>query len=297
MSKSSGPPPIVFILILLALLGGGWWFFSKRDTGSLPVTTAPAPNSIPAGNINTAPAPNSIPAGTNIRIDGSTSMVTINENIKAGFSSQYPGVNVNTAARGTDAGIQALLSGQIDIAAISRPLTPTEKAQGLVETPIAIDAIAIVVGRNNPFNGNLTRQQVSDIFQGKINTWSAVNGSGGTIKVINRPSISGTYKTFQELVLNGGNFGTGANITSLPTDGSTILFQALGNDGIGYATYAQARGQSTVRVIPIDGLNPDSPAYPYTRQLYYAYKNPARTEVQQFMNYVTSPAGQQALAR
>ncbi len=126
-----------------------------------------------------------------------------------------------------------------------------------------------------------------DIFQGKINNWSAVGGSGN-IRVINRPGISGTYQVFQELVLKGGNFGTTPNFTTMQTDGTTILFQTLATDCVGYATYAQAAQQQTVQVVAIDGVMPDTSTYPYQRQLYYVYKNPASPSVQSFLGYVVS---------
>lgn len=222
-------------------------------------------------------------------------MVTVNENLKQGFQKQFQGTNVITNAGGSDKGIQDLIAARVDIAAVSRPLTSQEQAQGLTAVPITNDAIAVVVGRNNPFSGGLTIAQVSDIFQGKINNWSAVGGTAGTIRVINRPPISGTNKSFQELILKGANFGTTPNIATLPRDATTPLLQALGTDGIGYATYVQVAKQQTVRVVPIDGLTPDSSSYPYQRTLYYVYKNPVSPAVQAFLGYATSPQGQQAL--
>ena len=96
-------------------------------------------------------------------------------------------------------------------------------------------------------------------------------------------------------MLKGANFGTTPNFTKLSTDGTTILFQALGSDGIGYATFAQAAKQQTVRVMAINNLTPEAGGYPYQRQLYYVYKNPASAQVQAFLGYATSPQGQQAL--
>lgn len=222
-------------------------------------------------------------------------MVTINVNLKNGFEKQFPGTAVTTTANGTDQGIQALKAGSVDIAAISRPLTPQELSSGLVAVPVAQDAIALVVGVNNPWKGGLTREQVEDIFEGDITDWSAVGGSPATIRVINRPSVSGTHQTFKELVLGGGNFGTSPNITTLPRDETTGLLQQLNTDGIGYATYAQVAKQQTVRVVPVNSLTPDSPNYPFKRTLYYVYKNPASPAVQAFLGYTASPQGQQAM--
>ncbi len=292
MSKRSAPPPIVFILLFLVLLGGGYWYFFKRQPA--PTGTIPSSTNTPSGNISTFPSPSSVSGGTTVRIGGSTSMVTINQNLKRAFERQFPGTNVVTTASGSEKGIADLVTGQADLAAISRPLTGQEQSQGLVAVPVTTDAIAVVVGKANPFNQRLTSAQVADIFQGKINNWSAVGGNNKTIRVINRPAISGTHQTFQEVVLKGANFGTTPNITTLQRDATTPLLQALGTDGIGYATFAQVANQQTVRSLAIDGLTPDASGYPYQRQLFYVYKNPASPGVQAFLGYATSPQGQQA---
>jgi phosphate transport system substrate-binding protein len=72
--------------------------------------------------------------------------------------------------------------------------------------------------------------------------------------------------------------------------------QALGTNGIAYATFAQVANQQTVRTVAVDGLTPEASNYPYQRTLYYAYKQPASPQVQAFLGYVTSAQGQQALS-
>lgn len=291
MSRKSGPPPIVFILLLFFVLGAGyWWFFMRKQA---PVSTSVG------GNMTTTttpfPLPTTVARGTTVKIDGSTSMVTINKNLKNGFEKQFPGTKVESNGNGTDQGIEDILAGKVDIAAASRPLTEQEQSQGLKSVTITQDAIALMVGKANPFNQGLTSSQVADIFQGKINNWSAVGGPSVTIRVINRPVISGTHQIFKELVLKGANFGTTPNITTLPRDATTPLIQSLGIDGIGYATFAQAANQKTARVLSIDGLAPDVGSYPYQRSLYYIYKDPANVGVKAFLGYATSPQGQQVL--
>ena len=302
MSQRSGPPPIVFILLFLGLLGGGYWWFFMRNPAPPSITTQPESNS-PTGETTTPttptsaafPLPTTVASGTTVKIDGSTSMVTINQNLRKGFEKQFPGTKVEAVGNGTDKGIQDLLAGKVDIAAASRPLTAQEQGQGLKSVTITQDAIAVIVGKANPFNRGLTSSQIADIFQGKINNWSAVGGSAATIRVINRPAISGTHQTFKELVLKGANFGTTPNITTLPQDATTPLVQALKKDGIGYATFAQVANQQTARVVAIEGLTPEAASYPYKRSLYYVYKDPASAGVQAFLGYATSPQGQQAL--
>jgi phosphate transport system substrate-binding protein len=303
MLKASDPKP--YILATAALLvAGGIWFFrpqTQPDLATRPIpgqprtALPPQPAPVPAAPAAPFAPPTAVPAGTQVRIDGSTSMVTINQNLKTGFERKFAGTQVITQARGSGQGLKGLQSGQVDLAAVSRPLTPQETAQGLQAVAIATDPIALVVGINNPFSGSLTPEQVVGIFKGTIIAWSQVGGAGGTIRVVNRPAVSGTHQAFQDLVLKGAPFGTTPNFTALKEDATTPLLRALGNDGIGYATYAQVMNQKTVRVIPIGGIAPLQPNYPYDRALLYVYKNPPSPAVQAFLGYGLSPAGQQVM--
>lgn len=293
MLKAKAPSPLPYLVTAIALLAAGYWWFYGRS-GPVSETTVVSPQS----SQSTAPLfplPASVPAGTVVDIDGSTSMVTINQTLKRSFEQQFPGTEVLTQANGSNQGIQTLLTGLIDVAAISRPLNQAEASKGLQAVEVANDAIAIVVGLNNPFKGELTPQQVQGIFQGTIVNWSQVGGPNATIRVINRPPISGTHQAFQDLVLKGAPFGTTTNITTLPQDATTPLLRALGDDGIGYATERQVVNQQTVRVVPIAGIQPHQPNYPYRRTLYYAYQNPASEVAQAFLGFALSPQGQRAM--
>ena len=317
MAQKSGPPLVLYIVIFLLLAAGGYWFFSK-EKGSQPDSANNATSSTASGEraatppdpppanappivpppTATAPAfvlPASVATGTTVRVDGSTSMVTINQNLKKGFEQKFTGTSVTTEAKGSSQGIQALVSGSADIAAVSRPLTESERSQGLIAIPVALDRIAVVVGKNNPFRTGLSKTQVQQVFQGKIVDWSQLGENPGTIRVINRPPISGTHQAFKEIVLGGGDFGTAPNITTMQRDATTPILRELKTDGIGYATYAQVANQQTVRVVAIDGLTPEAASYPFQRNLYYAYKNPPSQAVQYFLGYALSPQGQQTM--
>lgn len=295
---------VLALLITAALLGGGFWWFTRRSgsnignlsTGDNNTQQNQPLNSNSPQITQTFAPPTNVQSGTTIRIDGATSMVQINQALKSRFEQQFPGTTVNTNAGGSDKGIQDLIQGTIDVAAISRPLTFQETSQGLVAVPVTKDAIAIVVGDKNPFRRGLSQNQVREIFQGQITDWSKVGGTAGTLRVINRPPDSGTHQTFQEFVLQGQNFGTTPNITTLPQDATTPLLRALGTSGIGYATYSQVANQQTVRTVAVDGLTPEASNYPYQRTLYYVYKQPASPQVQAFLGYVTSDKGKSAIA-
>src|SRR4028118_1787113 len=142
---------LLALIVTAALLGGGFWWFTRSSginsggankgdnnnqnqpqtsqSPNSPAQPAPAP-STPSVPTSTFALPASVPSGTSVRIEGATSMVQINQALKNGFQTQFPGTAVNTAAGGTEKGIQALQSGTADVAAISRPLTSQEQSQG-----------------------------------------------------------------------------------------------------------------------------------------------------------------------
>ena len=285
--------------------GGGWWLWNRFQGGGTnpPVTQnqgtgsteqLPPPNQPQASSTFTEPQ--QVAAGTTIKIDGSTSMVNINEALKAKFQQTYPGTVVQTDAQGSDRGIVNLLLGKVDLSASSRPLTPQEQNQGLAAVPIANDAIAVIVGQSNPFQQSLTLQQVRGIFSGQMYSWLQVGGDSVPLRVINRPSESGTRQIFQSLVLQGEAFGQGNNFTTLDRDATTPIIRALGKDGISYATYVQVENQQTARILPIEGAMPTDQNYPIRRQLYYIYKTPPSPQVEAFLGFATSPKGQLAIA-
>lgn len=84
--------------------------------------------------------PGIVPMGIFVRINGSEQMEKINNVLKKSFQQEFPGTSVNIDTDGNETGMRLLLSGQIDLAAISRPLSEEERAQGLT---------AVAVGKNN----------------------------------------------------------------------------------------------------------------------------------------------------
>lgn len=305
--KNETIPLVLALLITGGLIGGGaWWLMGRSSSGPVAgdaQNPAPSNPDTSSGSVtadsgstftNNFAIPTQIPNGTQLWIDGSTSMAQFNQAIANSFKAQFSGAVITLQARGTSNGINALIAGQIDLAASSRKLTPEETSQGLESVPVAPDQLALVVNINNPFRGGLTAAQVQGIFTGQITNWSEVGGPSQPIRPFNRPPVSGTHTTFKEMVLQDQN-PSGPNMVQMERDETTGMLQQLGNDGIGYATAQQVANQQTVRIVPIDSLNPFDAEYPYQRTLYYVYKNPPSPAVEAFLGFLNSPAAQTAI--
>jgi phosphate transport system substrate-binding protein len=312
-SKDTGAL-ILSLLLTLALIGGGVWFFGRQflaglgggQSGSNPLGQAapPAsPNEVSA-RLNTSEADPAI-----LTLDGSVTLVALIKQFQLAYAQVNPALPSTYGVpdgrpNGSNQGIQNLINGDVVMAVSSRPITGSELQAGLQAVPIARDAIAIVVGIDNPFQGSLTLDQLKQIYQGQITNWSQLGGNNIPIKVINRATTSGTGSFFKDAVLLGENFAPDSqNFVTLPRDETTPMLQALGNNGIGYTTVAQAINQKTVRLIPIQNVSPADVAsvrdgrYPLSRVVYLVVRQKTSPAVKQFIDLVLSDQGQQTVDR
>lgn len=134
-----------------------------------------------------------------ISMAGSTSMEKLANAVAESFMAKYPGVMVTAEFTGSSAGVEAVTAGSVDIGNSSRALKDSEKEAGAVENIVAIDGIAVVVDPANTIEG-LTKQQLTDIYTGKVKNWSEVGGEDSVIIVVGREAGSGTRGAFEELL-------------------------------------------------------------------------------------------------
>ena len=133
-------------------------------------------------------APSADLSGT-ISMVGSTSMEKFANALSESFMEKHPGVTVTAEFVGSGAGVEAVSNGTADIGNSSRNLKDEEKADGVAENIVAIDGIAVVVDAANTVE-DLTKQQLSDIYEGKITNWKDAGGNDAPIVVVGRESGS-----------------------------------------------------------------------------------------------------------
>jgi phosphate transport system substrate-binding protein len=319
---SQGKETTVLVLSLLVtagIAGGGYWFFSQQKSTVVPATTAtPATMATPDSSPQTTPPiltssnlnlDTSLPNPNILGIDGSTAMVALIKALRNDFSQVNPNIPTSYGVpdgspTGSNQGLKNLIDGSVSIVATSRSLKAAEAQAGIQLVPIAKDSIALVVGINNPFKGNLTKDQVRDIYLGKITNWSQVGGTNQPIKVINRAITSGTREAFQDIVLLGQGFAPDSpNFITWKQDETTAILRDLGDNGISYATVSQVEKQEIVRIIAIDGVLPtDTNAvkagkYPINRSLFLGVKKTTSPVSKQFIEFALSAQGQQIVQR
>ena len=218
-----------------------------------------------------------------VKIGSSSSMAVTNQNFTQRLKQQSPNAEVKVDYQEPNTAIQSLQDGKVDLAAVGRSLTAQEKAN-LVVVPQDRKKIAIVVGANNPFTGDLTFEQFAKIFRGEITDWSEVGGEPGQIQLVDRPDANDTRQALQTYdVFKQAPFQAAAGATKLAQDDTDPMVKALGNRGISYAIADQVTDKPGVRIVPMHKTLPSDPRYPFSQPLAYVYKGTPSPAVQAFL--------------
>ncbi|MFZ2451817.1 MAG: phosphate ABC transporter substrate-binding protein PstS family protein [Methylovulum miyakonense] len=241
------------------------------------------------------------------------------------FNREYPNVNIQIQAAGSSTAPPALTEGTANLGPMSREMKEDELEAfedkfGYKPTavPVAIDALAVLVNKDNPIKG-LSIEQVDAIFSSThkcgdekdIENWGDAGVAAWatkTIQLYGRNSVSGTYGYFKEHALCKGDFKS--NVNEQPGSASVVQSvtssaNGIGYSGMGYSTsgvkmvpLAKKAGQPFVEATPENAING---SYPLTRYLFvYVNKKPNEPLPpleSEFIKMVLSKAGQKVVIK
>lgn len=241
------------------------------------------------------------------------------------FKKQYPNVAVQIQAAGSSTAPPALTEGTSSMGPMSRKMKDKEieafeKKFGYKPTaiPVAIDALAVFVNKDNPITG-LSIEQVDAMFSATrtcgaekdITTWGKLGLTGAwekrDIQMYGRNSVSGTYGYFKDTALCKGDFKN--NVNEQPGSASVVQSVAksvngIGYSGIGYKTSSvralplSKSGDKYVEATPETALNG---SYPLARALFvYVNKAPGKEIApleREFIKMVLSKSGQEIVVK
>ena len=242
------------------------------------------------------------------------------------FKRLYPNVNIQIQAAGSSTAPPALTEGTANLGPMSRKMKPREieafeRRHGYKPTaiPVAIDALAVFVHKDNPIKG-LTIPQVDAIFSSTrkcgapadARTWGDLGLTGAwarrDIQLFGRNSVSGTYGYFKKKALCKGDYKPTVNEqpgSASVVQSVTASLNGIGYSGIGYRTtgvravpLAKKPGQPFVAATPENAVNG---TYPLARFLWvYVNKAPNRPldpMVLEFLRMINSQQGQAVVVK
>jgi phosphate transport system substrate-binding protein len=272
---------------------------------------APAPEApaaeVPVEVDTAAEAPTAAPAaealsGT-LTLAGSTTVQPLAEKAGEAFMDANPDVTIEVQGGGSSVGITAAADGTADIGNISREV----KKEELEANPefqvftVAKDGIAIVVNPKVKLD-NLTKEQVRDIFSGKITNFKEVGGPDAPITVASREEGSGTRSAFQELVMqhkdaSGNKVEDEIVATAIlqSSNGALRTTVAETPNTIAYLSFGYL--DDSVVAVNIEGIeatveNVLNSTYPISRPLNMITNGDPNPLAKAFIDFLLSDAGQ-----
>lgn len=242
-------------------------------------------------------------AESSIVIKGSTTVLPIAQGTLEAFMKKNPTVHMSLSGGGSGEGIKSLIDKTTDIATSSREIKKEEitlaESKGIkpVAHVVAHDAIIPVVHPQNKVT-NLSIDQLSQIYQGKITNWKEVGGDDLKIVVISRDSSSGTFESWDHFVMKKTKVTPRAQM--LASNGAIVQAvsknrYAIGYLGIGYVN-------KSVKPLQVNGVTGSaqtalSKEYPLSRELYMYTNGEPRGDVAKYIAFVKSLEGQKIVAK
>jgi phosphate transport system substrate-binding protein len=217
---------------------------------------------------------------------------------------------IGVHSHGSGTAVPGLISGAAQFGMLSRPIDDKEigalLAAGIPdlrgtsnELVVALDGVLVLVAPGNPLRV-LTLKQLSDIFSGAVADWSALGGEPGPIQVYARDDKSGTFDTFNSLVLKP--HGAALTADARRFESSEELSDSVARDpnGIGFVGFAYLRNAKALEIGNDCGLayapttfNVKIEQYPLSRRLFLYSHNVAQDSLAaRFFAFAGSPEAQ-----
>ncbi|WP_455244472.1 substrate-binding domain-containing protein, partial [Petrachloros mirabilis] len=195
--------------------------------------------------------------------------------------------------------IELVKDGEAQIA-VTGSEEPSLKA-----TQVAWDGIGILVHLSN-LTKVLSKQQVADLFSGKVKEWSELGGSGTRILLIDRPKNQNIREAFERQLGIVGKIPEGAKVIAKDEKVvKTVVGTLPPLSAVAYISLSQglsvvADGVA-VRLVPVDQVEPEVPTvkdgrYPLRRPILFLSQPQGSPLVETFSQFALSPDGQKILS-
>lgn len=236
--------------------------------------------------------------GGTVTLSGSSALLPLVEASIDGFIEKNPGYEINAQAGGSGAGLTQVLDGSVNIGnsdIFANEKLEEDKAKELVDHKVVAQGFAIVVNEAAGVK-ELTKQQIQDVFSGKVKNWKEVGGADKEIFLIHRPSSSGTRATFVKTVLGGDKNLENDSLGSVQDSSGAVAKAMAQNDGaVSYLalSYLSSDEAKSMVKVAIDGVeaskeNITTGKYPFWSWGHMYTKGEPTAEAKKFIDYIMS---------
>ena len=227
-------------------------------------------------------------------ITGASTAAPLVAEIAKRFESENKGVRIDVQSGGSSRGVNDARAGTSDIGMVSRALNKEE--QDLKAFLIANDGVSVILHKSNPVQ-SLTREQIIDIYTGKIINWKEVGGKDQKITVVNKAEGRSTLELFLAFFkLNNRDIKAQVVIGDNQQGVKTVVGNpgAIGYVSIGTAEF-EAENGLPLKLLPLGGVNATTAnvsngSFPLSRQINLVSKPEPKGLAKTFIEYARSTA-------
>ncbi|MBP2316492.1 phosphate ABC transporter substrate-binding protein [Azospirillum soli] len=231
-------------------------------------------------------------AAETIVLTGSSTVAPLMAEIGKRFEETHPNLRIDVQTGGSSRGVRDARAGLADIGMVSRPLTDSER--DLTAFTLAYDGVAFILHKSNPVK-TLTRQQIIDIFTGKVRDWSEIGPGRGTIVVENKAEGRSTLELF---LTHFDIKSSDVKAAVVVGDNQEAIKVIAGNPlAIGYVSIGSAVTEAglgvPIKPLPMDGVEATIDAvkqkrFPLVRELNLVVRKQPEGVVKEFIAYAQS---------
>ncbi|MFA0087398.1 phosphate ABC transporter substrate-binding protein [Vibrio sp. 10N.286.49.C2] len=240
-----------------------------------------------------------------VNISGSTSVARVMDVLAEHYNTDHKETFIAVQGIGSTAGITLVDKGVADIGMSSRYLTERESSDSLDVFPIAYDGLAIVVNITNPVP-NLSREQVFDIYKGKITNWKQVGGEDKDIAVVTREASSGTRYSFESLLgltrIVNDRLVSDINPTNLVVNSNSMVKTIVNHNPHAIGFISEGSVDRSIKAIQFEGVEASTAniakgEYKLARPFLLLHKkDEIDDDADKFIKFVLSDNGQALIA-
>ncbi|MHB8810522.1 MAG: phosphate ABC transporter substrate-binding protein [Desulfobulbaceae bacterium] len=251
---------------------------------------------------------------------GSSTIHPIVDAAAKAFKANHPEVNFVVGGGGSSHGVKAAGTGEVQLGQCSRFLKDKEMQEypDLVPFKIGLDGVAVIVNTDNGLT-SITKEQVQDIYTGKVTNWKELGGKDTPIILVSKEEGRSTLELFQEYfnletkeVEEAGKkmtvhkrkgdteFST-VKATIIGANKEAIAAVATKPNAIAYVSVGTAqeiaKKGASIRLLDLDGVpatieNVGNETYPFRRPLHVVTKGQPQGKLKEFVDFLLSTEGQ-----
>lgn len=242
-------------------------------------------------------------------VDGSTATLPLSEAVFMAATGESAEVAAKQVIHTkTTNSYNRLYDKEVDLLIVYEPaesIVERMKEEPLYIKPIGLDALVFLANRANPVE-SLTREQLVDIYSGRVTNWSGVGGPDKELLAFQRPVGSGSQTLMQKLVMGDVEMASGDNVFRYSTM-SDILEGMLSynneDNTLGYSVFYYASNmyfEKDLKLMGVDGVLPSTQtiydgSYQLTNAFYAVIRTdePEDSNARKIFDWLTGEDGQQ----